>query len=148
MKSKKRLQSPIPAEYEIPTGAQPTYTTLKADTNETEKYTPLNPKSLNEPTYYTSTHTGSPFKKDSPAQKRTEGEVDEGGVTMYLEVVPAVPSHSSRSSSPRGNSPLGLTGLTSPENRDNSDTEIVSPDVLDGDTVDPMYEYVNADLGP
>ena len=124
------------------------YTTLKPDTNEGEKYTSLNPQSLNEPTYYTSTHTGSPFKKESPGQKRVEGEVDEGGVNMYLEVVPTVPSHSSRSNSPRGNSPLGLTDLASPENRKNSDTDIVSPDVLEGDTVDPMYEYVNTDLGP
>ena len=67
---------------------------------------------------------------------------------MYLEVVPSVPAHSSRSSSPRGNSPLGITGLASPENRHNTDSEIASPDVLDGDVVDPMYEYVNADLGP
>jgi hypothetical protein len=146
--SKKRLQSPIPAEYEIPTNSQPEYTTLKTGTTKQEKYTPLNPQSLNEPTYYTSTHTGSPFKKESPGRKRAEEEADEGGVTMYLEVVPSVPAHSSRSSSPRGNSPLGITGLASPENRHNTDSEIASPDVLDGDVVDPMYEYVNADLGP
>ena len=127
------------------------YTTLTGETRQTEKYTALNPHSLDKPSYYTTTHSGSPYKKEEAIQKKEgeeeeeeeEEEKDEGGVNMYLEVVPSVPPHSSRSSSP-----LELTGLVGPEKRKNSNTEIVSPDVLDGDVVDPMYEYVNADLGP
>ena len=71
-----------------------------------------------------------------------------GGVDMYLEVIPPVPSHGGRSGSPRGSSPKGSLPLGLAAVKAKEETELSSPDILEGDTVDPMYEYVNADLGP
>ena len=144
--------SPIPEEYEIPVrlNSSGAYATVKPTDNEGGEtgggYTTLNPHSLDEPSYYTSTHSGSPFK--NVRKEKEEGEADVGGVNMYLEVLPTgnkSPSAQGGSLS-RGGSPTpqALTGVKSAPEGVN---DLPSPDVLDGDPVDP-YDYVNADLGP
>ena len=124
------------------------------------EYTSINPHSLDEPSYYTSARSSSPLKND----KEEGRDADEGGVQMYLEVLhhtphsttpshtprSTTPSHTPRSTTPshtpRPTTPVELSGLS--ENKGNAaDNDVLSPDVLEGDTVD-VYEYVNADLGP
>ena len=151
--------SPMPVEYEIPLSAG-------QSTDGRNEYTSLNPHSLDEPSYYTSTHTTFDNSKKPGEQTGKEGE-DVGGVNMYLEVVPSLSAHGSHSGSPRGGSPLRgtprgqspvggsprgrspleLIGLADTREKSEESTEL-SPDVLDGDVVDPSYEYVNTDLGP
>lgn len=152
-----KSSSPVPEEYEIPVGLESSgaYATLKRTDNKESRtdggYTTLNPRSLDEPSYYTMTHSGSPFR--NVRKEEEEGETDVGGVNMYLEVLPTgnkSPSpqggNSSRGGSPtpRGGSPVALTGLKSAPEGEN---DLPSPDILDGDLVDP-YDYVNTDLGP
>lgn len=147
-KPAKKSSSPVPEEYEIPINSisSAAYETLQRTDNEgrdtNEEYAKLNPSSLDEPSYYTTTHSSSPFK--NARKEDTEGE-DVGGVNMYLEVLPSdknSPSPRGESStSPRGGLPLALT------NSKSTPEDLSSPDILDGDLVDP-YDYVNTDLGP
>ena len=104
------MESPQPLEYEIPLPSlgpdrvgndDVRYATLQGNTrgnsegSKNGEYTSLNPRSLDEPTYY-KTHGGSTISAKAE-------EADEGGVNMYLEVVPSVPLHGG--SPLRGNSP-------------------------------------------
>lgn len=150
--------SPVPQEYEIPvvvesSGAYATLRTNNEESGTNGEYTTLNPHSLDEPNYYTTTlpHSGSPLR--NARKEEAKGETDVGGVNMYLEVLPTdgkSPSprggNSPRggSATPRGGSPVALTGLKSATEEPN---DLPSPDILDGDLVDP-YDYVNTDLGP
>jgi hypothetical protein len=135
-----QTNSPAPKEYEIPV-LSATYATLKGHVNESGdtknhgEYTTIDPQSLDEPSYYSTTFKGKP----SP---------DEGGVHTYLEVRPPIPTH--RASSPgssRGNSPIRPSGLATLTQAKEDNVESPDVDVLEGDSIE-MYDYVNADLGP
>ena len=141
-----RTDSQGPREYEIPLSSSD-YATLKGTSNNSEgtvehgEYTSINPQSLDEPSYYSTT-----FKSG----KSPKEELDQGGVQMYLEVVPPIPTHKASPGSSRGNSPVRPSALTSSlKAAAAADDNIDSPDVdvLEGDSIE-MYEYVNADLGP
>ena len=146
----KNPDSPLPAEYEIPVQSElgveyesirGTYHSTNQKDGDNSEYTSLNPQSLNESTYYTTTD-GSPYKRE----KNTKGgkakqKSDEGGVEMYLEVRPSIPSQSSLAD----NSQLALTGSSGSGNK-TSDIPSPDEDILDGDPLE--YEYINADLGP
>jgi hypothetical protein len=128
-----RTNSPVPKEYEIPLSSA-TYATLKGHTKNHEEYTSINPQSLDEPSYYSTTFKG----KLSP---------DEGGVQTYLEVIPPIPTHRASPGSPRGNSPIRPSGLPTLTQAKEDNVDSPDVDVLEGDSIE-MYDYVNADLGP
>lgn len=142
-----RTSSPVPKEYEIPLSSavsSVTYATLKGHTaggdseagKNNGEYTALDPQSLEEPSYYSTTHK----------TKLTE-ELDEGGVRTYLEVVPPIPAHRASLGSSRANSPSRPSDLATSTSAKAEDVASPDVDVLEGDSIE-MYEYVNADLGP
>ena len=142
VKKEEQSSSPVPKEYEIPVPLN-TYATLQGHSSGSNsggakngEYTSINPHSLDEPCYYTTTHKGSKGK-----------EVDEGGVHTYLEVIPPIPGHRASPTTSRSGSPLRPTTLATSAAPKKETDVLTSPDVLDGDSIE-MYDYINADLGP
>ena len=100
-------------------------------------YTSLQPETLEQQTYYSSTSLNLPLDqrpRDGNTSPLATGEADtrdEGGVDLYLEVLP------STSQNPE-TSPTGFSNKT----------EVGEPPEKTNVVTAEIYDYVNADLGP
>lgn len=109
-------------------------------------YTSLDPDTFNEKTYYSSASPVlSHLRKEEIAASSVKGKAnqDEGGVDLYLEVLPSAPSQSSREASPNP-----ITSPTSITNQSDEAGGGQSPPANFDPNTGEIYEYVNTDLGP